>query len=81
MLDILMSLRGLRDEDILNGIRDHSLVDRYIEMIEENRAWGGNVELGIMSRILDVQFQLIASLGLLRRSCNNSLYIKGLRVY
>ena len=56
MLDNLMSLRGLSDEDILNGIREYSLVDQYIEMIEENQAWGGNVELGIMSRILDVQF-------------------------
>lgn len=56
ILDNLMSLRGLSDEAVLSGIRERSIVSQYIEMIEQNQAWGGNVELGIMSRILDVQF-------------------------
>ena len=43
------------DQTIRNHIETYGVVQLYIDMITQDQAWGGDVELGIMSRLLNVQ--------------------------
>lgn len=43
------------DENIRQNVANN-VVQQYIEMIKSCGAWGGGVELGVVSKVLDVQF-------------------------
>jgi len=44
------------EDAILQGVRNKGLVEKYILLINEDGFWGSDIELGIISSILDVTF-------------------------
>ncbi len=43
------------DQVVQNRVETQGVVQHYIDMIEQDQAWGGGVELSIMSRLLNIQ--------------------------
>lgn len=47
--------RSVADNTLLHRIQQDNVIGQYVEMIRQNNAWGGNVELLILSHIAGVQ--------------------------
>jgi len=60
------------DQNIRDFIAQQGVVQQYIEMIQSRAAWGGAVELGIMSEILEVQLVVHRRGGTIDPPINNT---------
>jgi hypothetical protein len=83
MLESIMDLSNQRkvligtnlvqlDQNIRDFIAQQGVVQQYIEMIQSRAAWGGAVELGIMSEILEVQLVVHRRGGTIDPPINNT---------
>lgn len=57
-LALITAIRDIASDVRQAYIQNNNLVDRYIALIRENGVWGGDVELGVMGQILDVQIDV-----------------------
>lgn len=60
------------DQNIRDFIAQQGVVQQYIEMIQSRAAWGGAVELGIISEILEVQLVVHRRGGTIDPPINNT---------
>ena len=58
IVSLINSLEGLDEDSQLTYIRENNLVTKYISLIRQNFFWGGDVELGVISIILDIQINV-----------------------
>lgn len=69
------------DDNIRELIATGGIVGDYINMIQHNAAWGGNVELGILSRIMGVQIIVHRRNGNIDSPINNTGNADALEVH
>lgn len=69
------------DDNIRELIATGGIVGDYINMIQLNAAWGGNVELGILSRIMGVQIIVHRRNGNIDPPINNTGNVDALEVH
>jgi len=69
------------DDNIRELIATGGIVGDYINMIQHNAAWGGNVELGILSRIMGVQIIVHRRNGNIDPPINNTGNLNALEVH
>lgn len=58
VLHILNEIQHLEEALRLPAIRESNLVNLYIDTIRQSGIWGGAVELGIISELLDIQIEV-----------------------
>ncbi len=68
---VSMYQTGIEEQNILEMMRQDRIVEQYISSILMNGNWGGNVELGVISRVLGVELIIHRADGLIVR-INNS---------
>jgi hypothetical protein len=56
---LFRELNNIAPDERQAYIQDHNdIIDRYVALIRENGVWGGDVELGVIGQILDVQIDV-----------------------
>lgn len=63
VLNIINDIANIEESLRLPAIRERDLVSLYIDTIRQDGIWGGDVELGVISQVLNIQIEINSANG------------------